>query len=177
MLNGPIKDSYRDIRNWVVFRLGDLRDDRAIPVLVNYLKSANNMYYYGEEALKNIRGEKVEQAMIELLSDKEQRVRGMATEVLLNLQGERSLSILRKMVKEENYGDRQRAFTHLYHHGTLEDLEMLKPFCDFWNRGENSIYWPCQAIIGIRERFDYDINGPIKKVVGTPSNEEAEMEK
>lgn len=176
LLNGPIKDSYREIRHWVVFRLGDLRDERAIPVLVNYLKSVNNMHYYGEEALKNISGERVEQAMIELLLDEEQRVRGVATEVLLNLQGKRSLSILRRMVKEENFGDRQSAFIHLGHHGTLEDLEMLKPFCDFWNRGNNSIYWPCQAMVGIRERFDYDINGLIKKVVGTPSNEKDEFE-
>ena len=162
LLKEPIKVSYGEIRNWTIFRLGDLKDERAIPVLANYIKSVNDTRFV-EEALKQIGGNQVEEAMTQLLSHEKQQVRGVATEILFNLPGEKSLSVVRRMIKEDNFGDRQKAFIYLYNHGTLDDLEMLKPFCDFWNRGDNSIYWPCHAMIGIRERFNYDLNGPIIK--------------
>jgi len=60
------------------------------------------------------------------------------------------------------------AFHRLGLLGTLEDLEFLRPFCDFWNRGDEGIDRPCSAMRQIRARYGYDLSGPIRKVARLP---------
>ncbi|MBF0483728.1 MAG: HEAT repeat domain-containing protein [Candidatus Omnitrophica bacterium] len=164
--NSPRGIPYNDIsRSWAIFRLGDLKENRAIPLLVDYIKrdAVEHGISNAKEALKNIAGDKVEQVIMTLLTDKEERIREVATEILCDLKGERILPLLRKMLKEENYGSRQVAFMRLGNYGIPEDLELLKPFCDFWNVGGGMNYCSCQAMVEIRERVNYDLNGPIIK--------------
>ena len=75
------------------------------------------------------------------------------------------------MFQEENFGDRPTALTYLAKYGTPSDLPLLSPFWEHWYGYGKHPYMdyyenpdPQEAILAIREKFDYDINGPIKKM-------------
>lgn len=152
-------------RNWVVFRLGDLKDKRAIHLLTEAL-----VRVYGNrearDALSSIGGVEVENQMLALLRDKNQGVRSMATEVLFRLQGPRGCDLARRMVREDNFGERMLAMSHLGQFGTADDLPLLLPCCDYWKADRRNIYWATSAVVQIRERCIYDINGPIVRQAG-----------
>jgi hypothetical protein len=47
--------------------------------------------------------------------------------------------------------------------GTPQDLEVLVPLSDFWTGDRANHYWLMSAIAEIRERYNYDLNGPITR--------------
>jgi hypothetical protein len=69
------------------------------------------------------------------------------------------------MLREEGFGLKQPALIHLGNLGTADDLPLLLPYCDYWNSDRTTHYWALEAVAGIRDRFNYDVNGPIVKRV------------
>ena len=160
---GPLPVPARD---WAAFRLGDLKEKRAVPVLTQTLiRDADwRLTQTARDALITIGGTEVETEMLALLTHEDcQRVRPAAIEVLFRLQGERSRDLARRMLREENWGLKRPALIHLGNLGTAEDLALLRPYCDYWTADRTTHYWAIGAVAQIRDRCNYDVNGPIVK--------------
>ena len=157
-------------REWAAFRLGDLKDPRAVKVLTaNLLREADwRSTQTTRDALISIGGPDVEREMLALLMDEDRtRIRPAAIEVLFRLQGERSADLARRMLREDDFGLKMPAMNNLSSVGTPEDLALLLPYCDYWKADRSTHYWAVHAVIGIRDRFNYDVNGPIVKGAST----------
>ena len=150
---------------WILYRLGALREKRAAEPLVHYL--TENPWGHPQataETLIQIGGVEVEAAALRLLSyPDENGVRGQAAEIIFRLQGDRALPFARRMITEANFGVKSSAALFLSRHGFPEDLRMLIPLSDFWTGDRANHYWLMGAISEIRSRHSYDLNGPIEK--------------
>jgi HEAT repeat protein len=151
---------------WTAFRLGDLKEIRAAKGLIAALTRAPNspLAWEAKDALICIGGSETENEMLKLLSNQEpEGVARAATEILFRLQGERACDLARRMLREDGFGVKMSAMTHLMNHGTLADVTLLLPYCDYWKADRTTHYWAMQAVGGIRSRYNYDINGLIVK--------------
>jgi HEAT repeat protein len=155
----------RDAWIWVLFRLGDLRHEASIDALARCMTDEVDWSLTREaaEALTKIGGDAVEQKMLQLLAHEDHnRVRRHAIEVLFELQGERSVDVARRMLTEEDFGLKGPAMWNLGRYGAPEDLPLLLPFRDYWKADRSTQYWAMLAVASLRERYRYDINGPIQ---------------
>lgn len=147
---------------WIIFRLGDLREQRAIPGLFRHL---TQRLWGGTrapiEALINIGGARVEAQAEKLMTHPEYEVRSIATEILSTLQGKRALPILRRALVEKDFGSRSRAALSLGRFGTLDDLQVLIPLADYWTGDRANHYWMQLAVMEIRSRLNLDLKGPV----------------
>jgi len=154
----------RDARAWVLFRLGDLRHEASIDALTQCVTQEVDwtLTRAAAEALARIGGQAVEQKMLSLLTHEDHnRVRRHAIGVLFELQGERSADLARRMLVEEDFGLKGPAMSNLGRYGTPEDLPLLLPFCDYWKADRTTQHLGMSAVASLRERYHYDINGPI----------------
>ncbi|WP_188364587.1 HEAT repeat domain-containing protein [Marinicella pacifica] len=163
-----INDVNPIVKLWLIQRITFLKDEQALPLLLKLLTADSNHDYQIHKALMAIGGESTQNAMVSLFSDPRKWVRTTAIKVYAKLAGEKILPYLRKMITDENYGDKHEALTYLYYYGTPEDLPYLNINCDFWQTNNDLHDWACRARYGIWDRHDYDLNGPIKKVSGLP---------
>lgn len=147
----------------IIYRLGDLREKRAIAELFKILIEQQSRYDYAtSEALAKIGGAEVEQTVMPLLTNKDEDwVRREAIEILVKVQGQRARPLLRRMLTEKDFGLPGLAAHHLGMIGTPEDLPLLLPLDDYWTTDRKAQVWAHYAISSIRERYDYDIDGPI----------------
>jgi len=164
--NLPVAKSLieRKLEKWSLFRLAEIKDDKHIKVLIERVEKSNEYSYdyETEKTLKAIGGINVETEVIRLLDNPQKHIRAKATRILSELMKERSLPYLQKILNDDNYGDRNEAYTYLYHYGTPKELPQLKAFCNYWQKDKSNFYGSCHAMIGIRDRYNYDIKGPIK---------------
>lgn len=141
-----------DSQEWKLYRVGEMRDPRAIPTLVGALHNGYPQQRTATEALVRIGGPKVEEAMQPLLRDPALDVRRAAMEVLFYVQRKRFLPALRRMLAEPGFGDVPSALTYLAHLGDASDLKVLVPRSDFWTGDRENHYWLMMAIAEIRRR-------------------------
>jgi len=152
-----------DAPGWVIHRLGELREERAIEPLFRMLGWSQGLRTQAADALVRIGGERVEAAALGLLQHPdEKRVRRTAVDIVFRLQGERALPLARRMLAEEDFGRRSAAALFLATHGVPEDLEILVPLSDFWTGDRENHYWLQSAVSAIRRRHGYDLHGPIE---------------
>lgn len=159
-------DLARPTRQWALLRLGDLKDPRAIPVLKDAIlrELDSTLAQAARDSLINIGSPEVEKEMLPLLThENRETVRPIAIEVLFAIQGNRALDLARRMLREDNFGLKQPALMHLSTCGNPEDLSLLLPYCDYWKSDRATHYWALNAVTNIRDRFNYDLNGPIVK--------------
>lgn len=153
--------------DWIIFYLGDQKEKQAVNVLAEILIHYRNhtLTRAARDALISIGGVEVENKMLKLMTYKEERnsVRRAAIEVLFGLQGARSCELSRRMLREDDFGLKSKAIFHLGYHGTVDDLALLLPYCDYWKADRSTQGTAMLAVAGLRERHDYDINGPIVK--------------
>ena len=160
---------WAEVRLWVLFRLGDLREARAVDTLVHYLAEEPDwrMCRTASEALVKIGGAGVEREMTKLLTHEDHnRVRRHAIDTLFAIQGERSLALSRRMLSETDFGVPGMACMNLAHFGTPDDLKLLLPLCDYWTADRTTHSAAMSAVAEIRGRYGYDVNGPIKRTLG-----------
>jgi len=151
--------------DWMIYRLGALREKRAIALLVRHLTERPwSDAYTTTESLIHIGGLQVEEAALQLLKHPDETgVRRQATEMIFRLQGKRALPLARRLITENGFGDKSSAALYLGRHGTPDDLEFLIPLSDFWAGDRANHYWLMSAISQIRIRHHFDLNGPIKE--------------
>ena len=160
-------------REWIVVRLGELRDARAAGVLASLVTEpgAGMLREAAKEALIRIGGREVEEQMTQLLRHEQtqllpheqQYVRRIAMEVLFRVQGPRMLPVLRKLIAAKDSRVRSQACIYLGQVGTPADIERLAPLADFW-KGDRSVHYAAVGALGnLRERYGCDVSGPITK--------------
>ena len=153
-------------REWVIFCLGDRKEKRAVNVLTATLTHSRYWRLIGttRDALIRIGGPEVENEMLKLMTHEDHsHVRGAATEVLFRVQGGRSRDLARRMLREDDFGVKREAMLHLGNVGTVDDLVLLLPYCDYWKASRATHYWAMSAVASIRERYNCDVNGPVVK--------------
>jgi HEAT repeat protein len=152
-----------EAREWILFRLGDLRDQRAVEPLARSLaeERAWQLTETAVEALTRIGGPAVEEQMTRLLTHEDRAVRRDALKVLFQLQPERALDVARQMLPREDSLVRRTIISHLGRFGTLGDLELLLPWGNYWTADRSTHNDAVTAIARIRGRHNYDVNGPI----------------
>jgi HEAT repeat protein len=154
-------------RAWLVTRLGELKDPRAVPILIDLLVQETNDYHIGvalTTTLPQINGRQAEEALTKLLTHPDRHVvRARAVEALFVMLGERGLPLARRMLQEKDFGSPQAALGQLGQFGTAEDFALVAPWCDYWRADRTLQYWGMQAMCRMRERCGYNINGPIQK--------------
>ena len=152
------------VTDWAIFRLGDLRDKRAInPLFASLLNRRWNWDYDPHGALVKIGGPEVEKRALTLLTSEDRGwARDEAADLLNDLLGPKMLPLLRRMIREPDFGSRMYALNQLSVVGTPDDLKLLIPFADFWTGNRELHAWAMPAVAQIRERYNYDIHGPIK---------------
>ncbi len=147
--------------SWLLFRLGEMREKRAVLALVEMLAFGEyHVVNAAKDALMRIGGNAVEAAMQPLLRAGESRARP-AMEVLFALQKERFLPQLRRLIDNPDLDIRSTAVNFLGRVGTPQDIKLLAPLADFWKGDLPNHYWAMSAITEIRERHRYDVNGRI----------------
>lgn len=154
-----------DADRWITARLGELHDPVAAAPLFAELKRS---LFSGrssdiEAALIHIGGPPVEAGALALLQGEPDALQRSGMDILRALQGEKMRPLLRRILTEPGLGDRRHALFLLGYVGTAEDLSLLLPFADFW-KGERELQSSAiAAVVGVRERYGYDVNGPIAK--------------
>ena len=155
-LNNP------EVRDWIIFRIGELKDPRGIPLLIEHLKKgiwAESLV----DALVSIGGAKTEQAVVKILKHPNKQVRATATNILCKLKGADAMPLCRRILTEENFGSKGDVLFPMAHHGTVEDLALLEKVCNYWAGDRSLTTNGGSAMAEIRRRYHHDLNGPIKK--------------
>lgn len=144
---------------WVLMRLRDLKDRRVIRELAASLRDERHRAdpHLFVVDLVTIGGPQVEEELMSLLTDKSPSTRSMAAETLFLIQGDRSRELARRILSEENVGDRMRAYHAMGRLGTAEDLDLLLPLADFWTGDRENHHWAMSAVASIRRRCGLDV--------------------
>lgn len=138
--------------NWIVTRLGELKERRAVSALAQQLQNqSSDVVRSAQESLIRIGGSEVASAAKALLDGKgPSPAREAALNILYGLNGPESLPYLRKAISDDNL--RTTALFLLGNVGTAQDLKVLAPMSDFWTGDRQWHYWFMLATAEIRER-------------------------
>jgi HEAT repeat protein len=153
------------IRDWIIYRLGDLRDRAAIAPLLELLpKMATRYPPTVKESLILIGGEQVEEGTLRLLHYSDESVRRQALEILNALRGEKIRPLLRLILKPDStFGHKADALWQMGSVGTPDDIPLLLSYSDFWKTDRILQRNAVSALSSVRSRFNYDVNSPIRK--------------
>jgi len=148
---------------WAIYRLGRLRDKRAIAPIVAALQTGFSVLPDPHvEALIRIGGPETETAVLPLLRAADRTPRDAAIDVLVALQGRRVLPLLRRMLTEKDFGVPVSAASHLGRLGDPSDIAFLLPYADFWTGDRVIHYHLTLAVSELRRRHGYDMKGPVR---------------
>jgi hypothetical protein len=155
-------------QSWIIFRLGDLREKRAVgPLIQDLIEHPWQRGYTTPKALIQIGGPEVEKGVIRLLTHQDHNwVRQQAIDIIYQLQEKKALPLFRRMITEDDFGIKSQAAIYLARIGTPEDLPALLALSDFWKGNREAHYHAMSAIANIRDRYNYDISGPIQMESG-----------
>jgi len=150
---------------WIIFRLGDLKDKRAMGPLVRHLDRRTlarpDLII---EALTQFEGADLQQEIERQLarSDRNGSRRNL-TDLLFSLPGDGALPLARSLITGSDNDVKASALNYIGRVGTPEDLGLLVPLSDFWTAERTLHYWMISAIADLRDRHNFDINGPVKR--------------
>lgn len=146
------KPASREAKFWAIYRLGELKDKRAVALLINEMKTEyGDSLYTVDEALKSIGGPDVVKGLQQIATMNTDAAR-KAVNILSEVEGARSLPLLRQIARAPSSVAKSDAFLALGRLGTSEDLAYLVPMSDYWKGDRANHYWIIQAISGIRDR-------------------------
>jgi HEAT repeat protein len=148
-------------QDWVLFRLGELEEKRAVAPLIHILATRYADPVRIPNALVQIAGPLVESEAAKLLTSPRPEAREAAMKILYELQGARMLPLLRRMMAEKDFGVKSRALDSIGSIGEPADLKVLIPIADFWTGDRANLDRARVAVAEIRRRHHYDLRGPI----------------
>ncbi len=114
-------------------------------------------------AIVELDTEQLQQMIIEMMSSDQQEHRLFATRTLYELKLDESLSYMRKAYALSDYGDQTEAAYRIGLIGEVQDIELLKPTCDYWHQPRKLSSNSCRGIGFLNSKYQYDLNGPIVK--------------
>jgi HEAT repeat protein len=155
--------NWRYERQWVdrlIYRLGQLKSEKVVPILLDYLDGESYFGPYIEDALLSIGNDEVINGVhSQLRAAVDERRKYRNAELLWELTGSRMLPTLRKLAVEDGSEVQRWAWQKLGEVGTPQDLELLRPYRDYWR--DDTPVGGGSAMATIRDRHNYDLNGPI----------------
>ncbi|MBS1954595.1 MAG: HEAT repeat domain-containing protein [Cyanobacteria bacterium SZAS-4] len=148
-------------KDWIIVELGELKDERAADLILAHLNDMKYQYdgYVADEALKAIGGKHVCQQLEKMAMSSDETSRN-AVDILCAIEKENCLPALRKIIKSKSPA-RTNALSAMARLGKPDDLAVLIPLSDYWTGDRLYHYWTMEAIASIRQRFRYNVNGPI----------------
>lgn len=148
-------------KDWIIVELGELKEERAADLILAHLSDMKYQYdgYVADEALKSIGGKHVCQQLEKMAFASDETSRN-AVDILCAIEKEKCLPTLRKIVKSKSPA-RTNALAAMARLGSPDDLGVLVPLSDYWTADRLYHYWTMEAIASIRQRFKYNVNGPI----------------
>lgn len=138
--------------DWVYFRLGDLRDSRAVgPLVAEFKKEASYSPQTLKDALKNIAGDAVLRAVEPIADDSSQPRQADAFELLSEIEKEKCLPLARRLLKDSRIkvDVKVRCLAALSRYGSRADRDMLLPLSNYWTGDRALHYWIISAIAEI----------------------------
>lgn len=150
-------------RDWIIVELGDLKERRAADLILQHLKEMKYQFDYNVagEALSSIGGRHVCDELEKLALSNDEVSRN-AVDILCSIEKEKCLPTLRKIINSKSIA-KTNALNAVARMGTQHDLAELIPLSDYWTGDREHHYWTMEAISAIRQRFELNVNGPIKK--------------
>lgn len=138
--------------DWIIFRLGDLKEARAIDALmVEFEKPYSYSPATAKEALEKIA--KIRQAR-ETIVERLKKIalnsnslsQANAIELLAAIEGDKSLPVVRQIIKNGQLDAKVRALNIISRLGQKQDLAILLPMSNYWTGDRRLHYWVMQAI-------------------------------
>lgn len=138
--------------DWIIFRLGDLHESRAIDALMAEFEKP---YSYSPEtakvALEKISTNgKAREVLVKKLKaialNSQPAAQANAIELLAKIDGEKSLPVVRQIIKNGQLEAKVRALNIISRLGTKEDLALLLPMSNYWSGDRKTHYWVMQAV-------------------------------
>ena len=141
--------------DWLLARLGELRDEVAVAPMLAELK---RVPYGGldaeiKRALVQIGGESARRGALELLGYPEPSQRALGMDVLRELPDYDARPLLLQILAGDNVPDKTHAIFLLGYIGTPQDLPILEKLADFWTTDLTYQSRAVEAIAGIRLRY------------------------
>jgi len=146
---------------WFLVRLAYLRESRSIPVLFNLLKEKHDWWIRPIcQALAQIGEPAITELKSVISKEEDLSVYRDSFYILCDSQKEKLIPFVRQLVKDRpaNLPEIWFCFSR---YGTADDIALLSPLNNYWKFGGNPFLQ--DALISMREKFGYDLNGPIKK--------------
>jgi len=138
--------------DWIIVRLGDLHESRAIDALMAEFEKP---YSYTPETTK-VALEKIStngQARAVLVKklksialNAQSAAQANAIELLAAIDGEQALPVVRQIIKNGRLEAKVRALNIVSRLGTKEDLAVLLPMSNYWSGDRKTHYWVMQAV-------------------------------
>jgi HEAT repeat protein len=138
--------------DWIVFRLGELHETRAVDLLAQMFSTPSYSPSTITEALMKIGGSKVISKMEAIATDSKSPYQGTAIDVLINCQKEKALPLLRKVLKSGTLDGKVHSLAGISRLGNCDDRKALLPLADYWTGERDIHYWVVQALIEIQTR-------------------------
>ncbi len=138
--------------DWIIFRLGDLKETRAIDALMvefekPYSYSANAAKDALEQIAKNQKvANQITLKLKEIALNSHSLSQANATELLAAIEGDKSLPVVREIIKNGQLDAKVRALNIISRFGQKQDLEILEPMSNYWTGDRRLHYWVMQAI-------------------------------
>jgi|JI10StandDraft_1071094.scaffolds.fasta_scaffold00068_21 hypothetical protein len=138
--------------DWIILRLGDLHESRAIDALMAEFEKP---YSYSPEttkvALEKIsnNGQAREVLVKKLKSialNSQSAAQANAIELLAAIDGEKALPVVRQIINNGQLEAKVRALNIISRLGTKQDLALLLPMSNYWSGDRKTHYWVMQAI-------------------------------
>ena len=135
------------VTEWIVYRLGDLRDARASDVLLDLF--TGSLLYAPQtiiESLAQIGGARIIPKLELIAMDQNSPAQASAIEILANCQHEKSLPLMRKLLKTGKLDAKVRSLAAISRFGNCDDWKTLNLMVDYWKGERNIHYWVLQAM-------------------------------
>ncbi len=138
--------------DWIVYRLGDLREVRATDAILELFTSPSYSPATISDALIRIGGPKLIEKIEAIALNSKSSYQGPAIEILTNCQKDKALPTLRHVLKTGSLEGKVRSLAGISRYGNCDDRKILIPMADYWTGDRSIHYWSMQALTEIQTR-------------------------
>lgn len=144
--------------DWVMYRLGDLKETRALDaLLVEFEKPYSYSPSTAKEAIEKIAADKQTRGVLidrltAIALNSKTLPQANAVELLAAIAGRSALPVVRQVVKTGQLDAKVRALNVMSRIGNKDDLAILMPMSNYWTSDRQLHYWVMQAIGEIKNR-------------------------
>lgn len=138
--------------DWIIFRLGDLKEARAIDALmVEFEKPYSYSASAAKDALEKIaKNRQAKETIVERVTkialNSSSLSQANAIELLAAIEGDESLPVVRQVIRAGQLDAKVRALNLIARLGQKQDLAILLPMSNYWTGDRHLHYWVMQAI-------------------------------